>query len=62
MPVFAVVGGRDVLIDGAETRDRLLRHTPAAKVTFLPEGRHFLPGQTGPVMDFLLEPARTAAA
>jgi pimeloyl-ACP methyl ester carboxylesterase len=55
MPVLAIVGGRDVLIDSTETRDRLTRLTPSARVVFLPEGRHFLPGQTGTVMAFLVE-------
>ena len=53
MPILAIVGGRDVLIDSAETRNRLERLAPRAQVVFLPEGRHFLPGQTARVMDFL---------
>jgi pimeloyl-ACP methyl ester carboxylesterase len=53
MPVLAIVGGRDVLIDSAETRDRLQRLAPSAEVVFLPEGRHFLPGQTARVAAFL---------
>ena len=53
MPVLAVVGGRDVLIDSAETRERLTRHAPHAEVVFLPEGRHYLPGQTARVGSFL---------
>jgi pimeloyl-ACP methyl ester carboxylesterase len=61
MPVLAVVGGRDVLIDSAETRDRLSRHTPHAEVVFLPEGRHFLPGQTARVGAFLTADTRSAA-
>jgi len=55
MPVLAIVGGRDVLIDSAGTRDRLTRLAPRAKVVFLPEARHFIPGQTGTVMAFLSE-------
>jgi len=52
-PILVVVGGRDVLIDSAQTRDRLGRFAPHAEVRFIPEARHFIPGQTQPVMDFL---------
>ncbi len=55
MPVLAIVGGRDVLIDSDETKARLERHAPRARVIYLPEGRHFLPGQSGAVLEFLLE-------
>ena len=60
MPVLAIVGGRDVLIDSVETRDRLAHHAPHADVVFLPEGRHFLPGQTARVGAFLAPEARSA--
>jgi len=60
MPVLAIAGGRDVLIDSAETRDRLARHAPHAEVVFLPEGRHFLPGQTARVGTFLTADPRSA--
>jgi len=60
MPVLAIVGGRDVLIASSETRDRLTRHAPHAEVVFLPEGRHFLPGQTARVGAFLAADARSA--
>ena len=53
MPVLAIVGGKDVLIDSVETRDRLTRQAPNAQVVFLPEGRHFLPGQTARIASFL---------
>jgi len=56
MPILAIVGGKDVLIDSGETRDRLRRCAPHAEVRFLPDGRHFLPGQTGVVMAFLTKP------
>jgi pimeloyl-ACP methyl ester carboxylesterase len=60
MPMLAIVGGKDVLIDSAETRDRLARLAPLAEVVFLPEGRHFLPGQTARVGAFLTDVERTA--
>jgi pimeloyl-ACP methyl ester carboxylesterase len=53
MPILAIVGGRDVLLDSADTRDRLQRHAPHADVCFLENGYHFLPDQTARVMAFL---------
>ena len=61
IPILAIVGGRDVLIDSGETRDRLERHAPHAEVVFLPQGRHFLPGQTARVTAFLAVDTRSAA-
>jgi pimeloyl-ACP methyl ester carboxylesterase len=59
MPVLAIVGGRDVLLDSRETRDRLQRHVPHAEVCFIEDGHHFLPEQGARVMAFL---ERTATA
>jgi pimeloyl-ACP methyl ester carboxylesterase len=53
MPVMAVVGGKDVLIDSAETKRRLERHVRGAEVDFLPDAYHLLPSQMGRVRDFL---------
>src|SRR5262249_48241241 len=53
MPVLAIVGGRDVLLDSAETKSRLERHAPKAEALYLPEAGHFIPNQTGKVMGFL---------
>ena len=53
MPVLAIVGGKDVLLDSNATRDRLEAHAPGARVTYLPEARHFIPGQTQAVHAFL---------
>jgi len=53
MPILAIVGGRDVLLDSADTRDRLQRNIPHAEICFLEEGYHFLPDQTARVMAFL---------
>ncbi|MDF2810391.1 MAG: carboxylesterase [Microvirga sp.] len=49
MPILAVVGGRDVLIDSAETRERLERNAPHATICFIENGYHFLPGQSARV-------------
>jgi pimeloyl-ACP methyl ester carboxylesterase len=51
MPVLAVVGGKDVLLDSAETRRTLERI--GADVRYLPEAGHFIPGQTAAIIDFL---------
>lgn len=53
MPVLAIIGGRDVLLDSRDTRARLQRSAPHAEVCFIEDGYHFLPGQTARVMDFL---------
>ncbi|ATN36147.1 carboxylesterase [Rhizobium sp. ACO-34A] len=53
MPILAIVGGRDVLLDSADTRVRLQRNAPHAEICFLEEGYHFLPNQTARVMAFL---------
>jgi pimeloyl-ACP methyl ester carboxylesterase len=53
MPILAIAGGRDVLLDSANTRDRLQRAAPHAEVCFIEEGYHFLPDQAPRVMDFL---------
>lgn len=53
MPVLAVVGGKDVLLDSDGTRRRLEAHAPGAEVRYLPEGRHVLPDQALAIHDFL---------
>jgi pimeloyl-ACP methyl ester carboxylesterase len=53
MPVLAIVGGRDVLIDSEGSRDRLQAHAPGARVIYLPQARHVIPGQTAVIHDFL---------
>lgn len=53
MPILAIVGGRDVLIDSRDTRARLERAAPHAQVRFIADGHHFLPNQASPIMEFL---------
>ncbi|WP_332771735.1 alpha/beta fold hydrolase [Phenylobacterium sp.] len=53
MPVLAIVGGKDVLLDSENTRRRLTAHAPRAEVRYLPDGHHFLPGQAEAIHDFL---------
>jgi pimeloyl-ACP methyl ester carboxylesterase len=61
MPLLAIVGAKDPLLDSFETMRRLARHVPHAEVRFLPEGHHFLPGQQEPVLRFLLGALAAAA-
>lgn len=53
MPLLAIVGGRDVLLDSGGTRDRLRSHAPGARVIYLPEAHHVIFGQNQVVHDFL---------
>lgn len=53
MPLLAIVGGRDALIDSRDTRERLQRHVPQAEIRFIEDGYHFLPDQSQRVFDFL---------
>jgi pimeloyl-ACP methyl ester carboxylesterase len=54
MPVMAIVGGKDVLMDSAETKRRLERNVPRAEVRYIPEAGHLIPRQTAPIVEFLL--------
>jgi pimeloyl-ACP methyl ester carboxylesterase len=53
MPVMAVVGGKDVLLDSAGTKARLVRNVPQADIRYLPEAGHLLPRQTETIVEFL---------
>jgi pimeloyl-ACP methyl ester carboxylesterase len=55
MPVLAIVGGKDVLFDSAETKRRLERNVPQAEIRYLPEAGHLIPSQTGTILEFLLK-------
>lgn len=54
MPLLAIVGARDAMLDSAETARRLERSVPHATVVVLAETGHFIRDQTKPVLDFLL--------
>jgi pimeloyl-ACP methyl ester carboxylesterase len=56
VPVLAIVGGRDSMLDSYGTRRRLERAQPLATVRLLPGAGHVLLGQTGMVLEFLLQP------
>ena len=53
MPVLAIVGGKDALLDSRQTRSRLERLAPHVEVVYLPGARHFVPGQTARIAAFL---------
>jgi pimeloyl-ACP methyl ester carboxylesterase len=53
MPVLAIVGGRDALLDSEDTKRRLARNVPQADIRYLPEVYHYIPGQTEAIFDFL---------
>jgi pimeloyl-ACP methyl ester carboxylesterase len=52
-PLIAIVGGRDVLLDSAQTKRRLEQHAPAAQVVYLPEAGHLIPGERDTILEFL---------
>jgi pimeloyl-ACP methyl ester carboxylesterase len=64
MPLLAILGGKDVLLDSAGTRDRLARHVPHAEIIYLPDAPHALRNQTAPIHAFLQRttPAHDRAA
>jgi pimeloyl-ACP methyl ester carboxylesterase len=51
--LLAIVGGKDVMLDSADTRERLARLVARADIRFLPEARHYIPGQTQTILEFL---------
>jgi pimeloyl-ACP methyl ester carboxylesterase len=53
MPVLAILGGKDALLDSAESRFRLELTVPHAKILYYPESGHLLPTQTSEISDFL---------
>lgn len=54
MPVLAVLGARDAMLDSADTARRLARAVPHAEVVVLPGVGHLIRDQTKRVLDFLL--------
>lgn len=54
IPLMAVIGGKDAMIDSYETQRRLTANVPHATVRLLPESGHVLPDQTETVLQFLL--------
>ena len=59
MPVLVILGGKDVIFDSAAIKQRVEHTLPHAEIRYLPEAGHFIPGQTAPILDFLMK-SRTA--
>ncbi|MEI9996327.1 MAG: alpha/beta fold hydrolase [Rhizomicrobium sp.] len=53
MPVLAILGGKDAMIDSAGTRRRLEQAVPHVQIRWLEEQGHFLRGQAAAILDFL---------
>jgi pimeloyl-ACP methyl ester carboxylesterase len=53
MPVLAILGGKDVLLDSDGTKNRLQSNVPRAEIRYYPEAGHFIPAQTTVILDFL---------
>jgi pimeloyl-ACP methyl ester carboxylesterase len=54
MPLLAVVGAKDVLVNSQQTKSRLERNVRNADVRLLPDAGHLIRDQTKPVAEFLL--------
>lgn len=53
MPLLAILGGRDVILDMAETRKRLSANVAQADIRWLPDAGHFLVGHGAEIDGFL---------
>ena len=53
LPLLAIVGARDVLLDSAQTKRRLEALVTGAQVVYLPEAGHMIAGQTARVLAFM---------
>jgi pimeloyl-ACP methyl ester carboxylesterase len=62
MPMLAILGGRDVLLDSGETKRRLGRAVPHADIRCHPEMGHFIPGQNAAILEFLRRSAAPISA
>jgi pimeloyl-ACP methyl ester carboxylesterase len=53
MPLLAILGGEDTLLDSRDTQRRLARNVPHADIRFLPKVGHLIRGQTATIGEFL---------
>jgi pimeloyl-ACP methyl ester carboxylesterase len=56
MPVLAILGGKDVILDSHETKARLARTVPHAVIRYLPDLGHGVFGERAAILDFLASP------
>lgn len=61
MPVLAILGGKDVFIDSEGAKQRLESNVSKLTMRYLPDGYHFIPGQTESVFEFLMSDEAVAA-
>jgi pimeloyl-ACP methyl ester carboxylesterase len=54
MPVLAILGGKDAMVDSPGIKRRLEANVPRVEIRWLADAGHFLRGQTAPILDFLL--------
>lgn len=59
MPIFAIVGAQDALLDSKGTRRRLEAQVAQATVRMLPDAGHVIRGQTEAIEAFLSGTRRT---
>jgi pimeloyl-ACP methyl ester carboxylesterase len=55
MPVLAILGAKDAMLDSYGTRARLAANVPHADIRWLPEAGHFLIGHGGEIDAFLAQ-------
>jgi pimeloyl-ACP methyl ester carboxylesterase len=60
MPVLAVLGAKDVILDSAETKTRLQRAVPHADIRYLPDVGHGVFGERAAILQFLTNKASDA--
>ena len=62
MPVLAIAGARDALLDSEGTRRRLEAHAAHAIVRVLPDAGHVITGETNNIVSFLSDQGEWRAA
>jgi hypothetical protein len=53
LPVLAILGAKDAVIDSRAVQQRLARVVPHAAIRWVADAGHAIPGQTQPILEFL---------
>ena len=53
IPVMAVVGGKDLMLDAEQIRERLNKNIKNLKLEYLPEARHYPGDRSRQILSFL---------
>jgi pimeloyl-ACP methyl ester carboxylesterase len=53
VPLLAIIGARDVLLDSAQTKRRLEALVKDSQIVYLPEAGHLIAGQTEAELGFM---------